>query len=180
MPYVNKTVWVDEKDGPDAYKSKPFINGGWLWDGSHPNWADKEVCRALTSGGFGTDWIDRQVSDWEAQVIAIRRGLVDLEQSSSCYISYRINDAGRALLRAQGQPEPEFLTATDSWHNSRFEYVLWTVEENGRPYLKFAKELYPRVSVGMHPLLGREAAETLRDYLTAWLTKTAPTNSPTP
>lgn len=162
MPWQSQQVWTDEQDGPQAFSSVKLLNQK-LWD-VDPISAAHSICRAISTGGFGGDHIRRKVGNYEGQIMAIRAGLVSKEN-----YGWRITDAGREFLRDHGKPVPIFLTALDDWHNTEFEYCVWETERDGNQYLKFAKELYPRISTGMNPLFRIEDAIALRDYLTKWI-----------
>src|SRR5882672_5517043 len=149
MTFVTKQVWVDDEEGPNAFQSTTMSNQA-LWDG-FPLRADEAVCTALHMGGFDNDHIQRKVANYEGQIMAIRRGYVKKDRVSY----YAITEDGCAFLRSHGYSVPVFLPAFDSWHGRQFEYCLWEYrndQHSGTPYLEFAKELYPRRTVGMKPL----------------------------
>lgn len=157
---------IDHDQGPNAFKSISLPNH-YL-----PEKADKEVADALRLGGFGADNINRRIGNYEGQIMAIRRGFVDKQR-----YGWLINNAGRVWMSARGTPAPVFLKARDDWHSRDhrehiFDLCVWEVERSGKPFLKFAKELYPVIGVGMDPLFGREHAKALRDLIDDWLNRT--------
>jgi hypothetical protein len=143
----------------------PFHNQV-IW-GRNPDKAKETIAEALATGGFDTDCIKRRVGNYEGQIMAIRDGLVDRQG-----YAYRINDAGRAFLSAQGKPVPTFLTVLDSWHSSDAEYCMFETTCRDQPVLRFAQKIIPQGAyLCMDPLFRRQDVEALRDYLSAWLAR---------
>lgn len=165
---IGCTPMIKMASGPNAYSVVRFTNQE-LWD-EYPARADEAICEALENGGFGEDEIRRKVGNYEGQIMAIRRGLVDSEEWS-----WRINDAGIEFLKRFHRPVPVFLPAVDDWHSrkgdpKKFEYCAFELERDGRPHLKLFKEAIPcGASWGMEPLLSKSDVVALRDYLNDWL-----------
>jgi len=160
-----------EKSGPNAFRLVALTNQR-IWD-ADPARAQKEALDAIRVGGFDGDHIVRRVGNYEGQIMAIRRGWVDVDG-----YGWRINDAGRAALQAAGEPVPTFFTARDDWHSrddreAVFQFCAYEIERDGKPMLRlFEKAISCGANWGMKPLLRRDDAIALRDYLNDWIART--------
>lgn len=113
MPFETVSVWRDEKEGPDAFKSVRMLNQR-LWDRS-PECVDDAICEALHTGSFGDGEISRRVGSYEGQIMAIRRGLVSMAPDGSVY---EITESGRQFLRDKARTIPEWINVHDTSHKS--------------------------------------------------------------
>lgn len=173
----------EQRTGPQAFANIVLFNQG-IWD-RDPKRAKEWALKALEQGGFNDDHISRRVGNYEGQIMAIRAGWVDgcpycwrgADEQDRVDI-WRLNDAGAAALRAAGEPVPVLLPARDDWHSrtnreSTFQYCAYELERNGQPMLRLFKEAIPcGASWGMEPLLRRDDAIALLNYLNDWLKRT--------
>lgn len=160
-----------EETGPNAFAGMRLFNQR-VWDNSAEQ-RTRIICDALATGGFDRDCISREVGNYEGQIMAIRADLVDKDAWN-----WRINEAGKAYLRAAGKGVPRFLPVMDDWrsrvdHEKAFEYCAFEETRYGKPVLKLFKDAIPSgAKWGMEPILRRSDAEALRDYLDDWLART--------
>jgi len=150
---------------PEGIEDTPLDNQR-IWD-NDPQRSREYALEAIRDGGFQGDCIRRRVGNYEAQVMAIRNGWVTWCPRSAKWLT---SECGWKALEESGEKRPAMLPATDTWHDSRFCYLVRDTQVGEGRALRLFKECYPAEDrIGMHPALTREDVVCLRDYLNEWL-----------